>query len=81
MFSREGEARCGAIEIAGRTVAAAFAGAVTSACVLAEPLRVLHGGNRYEVMSMSLRDPKYVETARAPAVPAPLIPFTHSAGR
>jgi len=42
---------------------------VTSALVLAEPLRVLHRGSRYEFVSMSLRTPEYVETAPAAAVP------------
>jgi hypothetical protein len=71
----EGEARCGAIEIAGRTVAAAFVGTVTSALVLSEPLRLLHGGNRFELVSVTLRTPEYVETAPAPAAPRPMIPF------
>jgi hypothetical protein len=75
----EGDARCGAIEIAGQTVAAAFVGAVAAALVLAEPLRVLHGGLRYEVVSLSLRSPEYIETAPAPGGSSPMIPFTAAA--
>src|SRR6266581_4925694 len=74
----EGEARCGAIQIAGRTVAAAFVGAVTSALVLAEPLRVLHGGRRYEVASISLRAPEYLDVAEDSSSRAPIIPFSLS---
>lgn len=76
----EGEARCGAIEIAGRTVAAAFVGAVTSALVLAEPLRVLHGGKRYDVVSLSLRAPDFVDVAQSRSL-WPIIPYTLSGER
>jgi hypothetical protein len=77
--SDEGEARCGAIEVAGRTVAAAFVGAVTSTLVLAEPLRVLNVGRRYAAVSLSLRAPEYIDTAPAPDAPTPMIPFVAAA--
>jgi hypothetical protein len=77
----QGEARCGAIEIAGRTVAAAFVGAVASALVLAEPLRVLHGGRRYGVVSVSLRAPEHADVAQISSAPLPIMPFTLSGDR
>jgi hypothetical protein len=52
-----GDAECGVLEIAGRTVGAAFVGAATSCLVLAEELRALAGGPRFEVVSLSLKDP------------------------
>lgn len=51
----EEDARCGIIEVAGQTVAAAFVGAATACCVLAEPLRMFSNGPRYEVVDWSLR--------------------------
>jgi len=48
-------ARCGAVEVAGRTVGAAFVGAVASTLGLAEELRALVDGPRFEVLSFSLR--------------------------
>lgn len=59
----EGEARCGVVEIAGRSVGAAFVGAMAGAVVLSEPLRSLTGGASYEVISLDLRSPSAVKTA------------------
>ena len=55
----KGEAECGILEIAGRTVGAAFVGAAAGAFVLAEVLRMLNGGPRYQVVDFSLRSPQY----------------------
>lgn len=60
-------ARCGVVEIAGRTVGAAFVGAAASALVLAEELRALHDGPRFEVVSWSLRSPEHIEAVVNPA--------------
>ena len=60
-------ARCGVVEIAGRTVGAAFVGAAASALVLAEELRALHDGSRFEVVSWSLRSPEHIQTVVNPA--------------
>jgi len=57
----EGEALCGAIDLAGRTVAASFVGAAASAIALSEVLRQLEGGPAYEVISFSLREPQFIE--------------------
>ncbi len=51
----EDDARCGILEVAGQSVAAAFVGAATACLVLAEPLRMLSNGPRYEVVDWSLR--------------------------
>lgn len=48
---------CGHLELAGRSVAAPFVGAVASAFVVAEVLRVLHGGQRFEALTLSLESP------------------------
>jgi hypothetical protein len=53
------QARCGLIEIAGRTVAAAFVGATAGALVVSEVLRSLCGGPRYTLVDLSLRDIVY----------------------
>jgi hypothetical protein len=58
-----GDARCGMLEFAGITVAAAFVGAVASALVLADPLRVLQGGNDYAVIGLDLRSPCDIQCA------------------
>jgi hypothetical protein len=57
----EGEAKCGILEIAGRTVGASFVGAVAAALVIAETLRILAHGPRYEVIDLSLRSPQHRE--------------------
>lgn len=62
-----GDARCGMLEFAGITVAAAFVGSVASALVLADPLRVLHEGNDYAVIGLDLRSPSDIQRAPNPA--------------
>jgi len=49
---------CGIIplSIAGKSISASFVGACTGALVLAELLRGLHGGRRFEKLSIQLRD-------------------------
>ena len=64
----EGDIDCGIVNVAGRSVGAAFVGCVAAAHVLAEALRVLNGGPRFEVTSLSLRSPdaaRAVTNARA----------------
>ena len=50
-------ARCGMLEMAGVTVGAAFVGTFASSIVIADILRLLHGGNNYSVISVDLRNP------------------------
>ena len=53
----DGEIRCGIIEVAGRSIGAAFVGCVAATFVLSEVLRSLAGGPRIEVLGVSLRSP------------------------
>lgn len=55
----KGEAECGVLEIAGRTVGAAFVGATAGTLAVAEALRALCQGPRYQVIDLSLRSPQY----------------------
>jgi len=59
----EEEARCAVLEVAGQSIGAAFVGAATACLVLAEVLRVLCDGPRYEVIGLSLRSPGYRDVA------------------
>lgn len=68
----EEAARCGLLEVAGRTVGAAFVGAVASCLVVAEELRALVDGPRYEVVSVSLRSPEHIAAVPNPA-PGPWV--------
>ncbi len=58
-FYREvGEVRrCGHVELAGLSVAVPFVGAVAGSLVLAEALRMLHDGERFEAIDMRLSSP------------------------
>jgi hypothetical protein len=51
------EADCGVLldELARKPIAASFVGAASAALVVAELLRGLHGGNRYELVLLHLR--------------------------
>ena len=51
------EIRCGIIEVAGRSVGAAFVGCVAATFVLSDVLRLLAGGPRIEVLGVTLRSP------------------------
>jgi hypothetical protein len=55
-LAEESGDQCGTVEVAGRTVAAAFVGATTGALVIAEATRYILGGPRYGVIDASLRD-------------------------
>jgi hypothetical protein len=49
------DARCGVVRLHGSAAAAAFVGATTSAFVIGDVLRAIHGGRRYDVLDFSLR--------------------------
>ena len=53
----EREIDCGLLEIAGKSVGAAFVGCAAATLVIGEALRVLVGGPRLEVVSLSLSSP------------------------
>lgn len=51
----QGLDECGLLQLAGRTVGAAFVGAVASSLVVAELVRMARGGHRYELIDGTLR--------------------------
>ena len=51
------DARCGVLQLAGATAAAAFVGATAGALGIADLLRYLHGGPNYAVVGVDLRSP------------------------
>jgi hypothetical protein len=53
-------ARCGLLELAGVTVGAAFVGTTASTVVVADILRLLHGGENYSVIALDLRAPNQI---------------------
>lgn len=53
--------RCGMLDIAGVSVGAAFVGTFASTLVVADILRLLHGGNDYSVISVDLRSPSGIQ--------------------
>lgn len=57
----ETAARCGMFDIAGVTVGAAFVGTFASTLVVADILRLLHGGKNYSVISVDLRSPSGIQ--------------------
>ncbi len=62
---------CGAIELAGRTVAASFVGATAGALVVAEATRALRGDHRHDVIDATLRDLARVHAVETSAPPVP----------
>jgi hypothetical protein len=74
----ETTARCGMLDIAGVTVGAAFVGACASTLVIADILRLLHGGDDYSVISLDLRNPagiRAVPNSAPGEYPAPAYTF------
>ncbi len=71
-ISRE-VAGCGLIELAGRTVGAAFVGTAAATLAVAEPLRLLHDGASFETISLSLNaiGQRLVHCNRAAPSPSP----------
>lgn len=55
--AEEATVRCGMLDIAGVSVGAAFVGAFAGALVIADLLRVLHGGIDLSVIALDLREP------------------------
>ena len=60
----EGEIECGILEVAGRSVGAAFVGCFVAAFVLAEVLRWFVEGPRFETISFPLANPNKHRVAR-----------------
>lgn len=68
----EGEAECGVLEVAGRTVGASFVGAFAATLVLAEALRMISRGPLFAVIDLSMRSPQHREVVRNEA-PGPYV--------
>lgn len=55
--------QCGITLLAGKAVGAPFVGAVAATLVLAEVLRLLHGGNLHRLIDLNLTDLAHLQTA------------------
>ena len=70
-------ARCGLLELAGVTVAAAFVGTIASTLVVADILRLLHAGENYSVIALDLRAPNHLTAVlNTEPVTGPPPPYT-----
>ena len=63
----EGEIKCGTVEIAGRAAGAAFVGCAAATFVIAEVLRTLNDGPRFQLLRLHLRNPHLIQ-----AIPNPI---------
>jgi hypothetical protein len=59
MLARGELDRCGASILAGKAVGAPFVGAFAATLVIAEVLRLLHGGTLHELIDLDLKAPEY----------------------
>ncbi|MGH9280452.1 MAG: helix-turn-helix domain-containing protein [Acidimicrobiales bacterium] len=73
--------RCGMLDIAGVNIGAAFVGAFAGTLVIADLLRLLHGGPSFSVVSVDLRDPEHLRAVPNPAPGDPAPAFTFASGR
>lgn len=74
LSGEEGDIECGVIEVAGRSVGAAFVGCVAATLVVAEVLRFFAGGPRFEILSVSLRSPHLRQAVSNTREPPPVNP-------
>ncbi len=75
----ESAARCGMVNVAGITVGAAFAGALTSTIVIADLLRMLHDdGASFSVISLDLRAPDARRAVRSAEPETVALAFTEA---
>jgi len=58
----EADARCGVVDVHGASVGAAFVGSLAGALVVADVLRMLHGGPELSVVNVDLADPENVNS-------------------
>ncbi len=56
-YARLGKDDCGRFELAGKSVAVPFVGAAAASLVVAETLRLLHGGPAFTDIKLSLGTP------------------------
>lgn len=59
MLARGELDRCGVTLLAGKAVGAPFVGATAATLVIAEVLRLLHGGSVHELIDLDLKSPEY----------------------
>jgi hypothetical protein len=62
----QGVDECGLLQLAGRTVGAAFVGSIASCLVVAELVRMAHGFHRYELIDGTLRSFEGLTALHAP---------------
>lgn len=72
--------RCGMLDIAGVNIGAAFVGAFAGTLVIADLLRLLHGGPSFSVVSVDMRDPEHLRAVPNPTPGAPDPAFTFARG-
>lgn len=72
------EIACGVLRIADQSIGAAFVGCIAGAIVLSEPLRMVAGGKRYQVTSLSLRSPHHLVAVENEAPGPPVNPGFHA---
>jgi hypothetical protein len=65
---------CGAVELAGKSVAVPFVGSVAGALVLSEAIRMMHGGMRCSMIELSLQQPVDIHVRAATGASAAQIP-------
>jgi len=70
----EADARCGVVDVHGASVGAAFVGTLAGALVLADVLRMLHGGPELSLVTVDLADPDHVTASRM-RVARPVVNF------
>lgn len=69
---------CGLLQLASRSVGAAFVGCATASLAIAELVRGLHGGVRHALVDLSLRDPTHRAAVVVQPACASAVAFTRS---
>lgn len=64
-MAAESQDRCGVMQLAARSVATPFVGAMAAALVIGEVVRLLHGGPTYSTMDLQLKDMRHRTAAEA----------------
>lgn len=67
--------RCGHLQLAGKSVAVPFVGAIAGALVFADLLRILHGGRQFASASLRLASPDDMKFHSVNSGATPRIPF------
>jgi hypothetical protein len=59
---------CGVLRLAGRTIGIPFVGLTAATMVIAEVLRRIHGGGRFDVLAATMSSLSDLECAPSPTV-------------